>query len=125
MKPLRTTLIPLSAMMLAGAPLAGALAQTTVIVPRASSHGDWTLKEREDWLDHRLDAARDDGSINPEEFRHVQDQLAQVRADEDSLRSRHEGGQLTDSENANLEARLDYIGDRIHWLRQTNLDRPW
>jgi hypothetical protein len=91
----------------------------------ASSHRDWTLKEREDWLNHRLDRARDDGSIDSEEYHHVSNELADVQTEESSLRSRHDGGQLTDSENAALEARLDTLGDRIHWLRATNLDRPW
>ncbi|QUD86947.1 hypothetical protein [Phenylobacterium montanum] len=123
MKPLKLILISMSALALA-AP--AAIAQTQPADTAASSnHRDWTLKEREDWLYHRLDQARDDGSIDSNEYRHVGDELADVQAQENSLRSRHDGGQLTDSENASLEGRLDYIGDRIHWLRATNLDRPW
>lgn len=123
MKLLKLTMISMSALILA-APAAMAQAQPADTAA-ASNHRDWTLKEREDWLTHRLDQARDDGSIGGEEYHHVSNELADVQAEESSLRGRHDGGQLTDSENASLEGRLDYIGDRIHWLRATNLDRPW
>jgi hypothetical protein len=87
-------------------------------------HGNWTLKERENWLYSRLDKARDDGSIDHHEFDRVHHDLASIRDDEDRLRDAHDG-QLTDNETANLEARLDGVASQIHWLHEESFQRPW
>jgi hypothetical protein len=87
-------------------------------------HGNWTLKERENWLDSRLDKARDDGSIDRHEFERVRHDLSSIRDDEDRLRGAHDG-QLTDNETADLEARLDGVAGQIHWLHEESFRRPW
>jgi hypothetical protein len=87
-------------------------------------HGDWTLKQREDWLVSRLDKARGDGSVDNHEYERVRHDLAGIRDDEDQLRGRHEG-QLTDVETASLEARLDGVAGQIHWLHENSFQRPW
>ena len=87
-------------------------------------HGDWTLQQREHWLDDRLGKARDDGSVDRGEFDRVHHELSRIRDDEDRLRDAH-NGQLTDNENADLEARLDGVANQIHWLRENSFQRPW
>ena len=89
-----------------------------------ADHGDWTLKQREDWLVSRLDKARDDGSLDRREYERVRHDLASIRDQEDQLRDHHDG-QLTDTENATLEARLDGVAGQIHWLRENSFQRPW
>lgn len=87
-------------------------------------HGNWTLKQRENWLDDRLSKARDDGSINHHEFGRVRHELSTIRDDEDQLRDHHDG-QLTDNETTDLEARLDGVASQIHWLHENSFKRPW
>jgi hypothetical protein len=88
-------------------------------------HGDYTLKQREDWLSDRIDKAHDDGSLDGREADRVHRELDRIRHDEDRYRDHHDGGQLTDNETAELEARLDQLADRIHWLHENNFQRPW
>ncbi len=87
-------------------------------------HGDWTLKEREDWLSNRLDKARDDGALDHHEYDRVHDQLKGIRHEEDRMRDHHDG-QLTDDETQMLEARLDGVADHIQWLHENAFERPW
>lgn len=89
-----------------------------------SDHGNWTLKEREDWLIDRLHRARDDGSINSVEYDRVHDDIDGIRDDENRLRSNHDG-QLTDNETITLEARLDSVANQIHWLHEDKFRKPW
>ncbi len=89
-----------------------------------ADHGNWTLKQRENWLGDRMDKARDDGSLDHHEFERVRHELSRIRDEEDSLRDRHDG-QLTDNETADLEARLDGVADQIHWLHENSFRRPW
>jgi predicted NAD/FAD-dependent oxidoreductase len=88
-------------------------------------HGDYTLKQREDWLDNRIDKAHDDGSLDGHEADRVHRKLDRIKHDEDKYRDHHGGGQLTDNETAELEARLNQLADRIHWLHENNFQRPW
>ncbi len=113
-----TSLIALSSPMAAQAQSVDASAVV------GGGHGDWTLKQREDWLASRLDKAKDDGSLDSHEYERVHHDLAGIRADEDQLRDRHEG-QLTDTETAALEVRLDGVAGKIHWLRENSFQRPW
>jgi hypothetical protein len=87
-------------------------------------HGNFTLQQREHWLDNRLSTARDDGSIDGHEFDRVRHELSSIREEEDRLRGSHDG-QLTDNENTDLEARLDVVANQIHWLRENSVTRPW
>lgn len=111
----------------AAAPSFAQMAQPDAVDANAvvSPHGDWTLKEREDWLGDRLRAARDDGSIDGGEFDRVHHELDRIHDDENRMRSDHDGGQLTDNETSTLEARLDGVADQIHWLHEDQFKRPW
>lgn len=88
-------------------------------------HGDWTLKDRESWLQSRLDKARDDDSISADEYSRVHAEIDHIKSDEDAMRDQHDGNQLTDNETSSLEARLDSVSDQIHWLRDDDFRRPW
>jgi hypothetical protein len=89
-----------------------------------ADHGNFTLKQREDWLSDRLRVARDDGSINGSEFDRVHHELDRIHDEENHLRSDHDG-QLTDNETSTLEARLDGVADQIHWLHEDQFRKPW
>jgi hypothetical protein len=108
-------------------PVAAQSADSSAVDTNAvvSDHGNWTLKEREDWLDNRLHMARDDGSIDHTEFDRVRNDLDGIRDDEHHLRSGHQDGQLTDNETATLETQLDDVASRIHWLHEDKFQRPW
>ncbi|MGH6993994.1 MAG: hypothetical protein ACRED8_01910, partial [Caulobacteraceae bacterium] len=103
-------------------------AQDAAMTPDASAtnpeHGNWTLNEREHWLDSRLDMARDQGSIDHHEYNHVKHEIAGIRHEEDRMRDNHDG-QLTDNETAMLETRLDTVADQIHWLHENSFTKPW
>ncbi|MHB8285922.1 MAG: hypothetical protein ACYDD1_14765 [Caulobacteraceae bacterium] len=113
--------------LLAFAPLGAAFAQDAAPPPAgvASASGDWTLKQREDWLDSRIDKARDDKSIDHHEADRVHHELDSIKHDEHGFRDRHDGGQLTDNETQELEARLDQLAATVHWLHENSFQRPW
>ncbi len=106
------------------APATIANAQPDEHAVASPTHGDWTLKQREDWLKERIERSRDDGSLAHSEYDRVRHALDDIRHDEDHMRDHHKG-QLTDNENERLEARLDDLASTIHWLRAENLERPW
>ena len=132
-KPLRTfpypALAAAAALLISAAPLAPAHAQTAMdngvdTTAVVTDHGDWTLKQREDWLYDRLSKASDDGSLDHHEYERVRHELADIRSNEDDLRGHHDG-QLTDNETAQLESRLDGVANQIHWLHDNNFRKPW
>jgi hypothetical protein len=104
-------------------PLSHAQAQdtpTAVVV----SHGDWTLRQREDWLHDRLEKSRADGSLDRSEYERARDELSDLRHEEDRMRDEGQG-QLTDNQTAALEGRLDAMAARIHWANMNAYTRPW
>lgn len=109
-------------------PLGAAVAQdaseamaTPVVAPE---HGDWTLKEREDWLRSKLDQAHGHHDLDDHEFDRVKHELNGIHDDEGVMRDHHDG-QLTDNQTADLEARLDDVAAKIHWLHENSFERPW
>jgi hypothetical protein len=90
----------------------------------AADHGNWTLGQREDWLNTRLDQARDDGSLDHHEYDRVKHELHDIHDDADQMRH-HQHGELTDNQTADLEGRLDKVSDQIHWLHEHSFTRPW
>ncbi len=126
MKTRNLTLAATAALLLTTAPLAAAHAQMTgtAVDTTATDHGNYTLKQREDWLYDRLSKSQDDGSLDHHEYERVRHELADIRSSEDSLRDAHDG-QLTDNETTDLESRLDSVADQIHWLHENNFQRPW
>jgi hypothetical protein len=86
--------------------------------------GNWTLRQREDWLTSHLDQVRDDGSIDHHEYDRVKHEINDIHHDEDQMRH-HQDGQLTDNETADLEGRLDHVAHQIHWLHEHSFTPPW
>ncbi len=89
-----------------------------------TEQGNWTLRQREDWLNSHLDQVRDDGAIDHGEFDRVKRELGNIHKDEDQMRH-HQSGQLTDNETADLEGRLDRVAQQIHWLHEHGFTPPW
>ena len=112
-----------AAALFALAPIAAVYAQDEAPVV-AQHSGNWTLKEREDWLHSRIEKARSDGSLSGSEYDRIEADLKHIRADEDALRD-HQKGQLTDNQTTDLEARLDEMAGTIHWLHENSFKRPW
>lgn len=84
----------------------------------------WDLDRRIDWLQHRIDRGRDDGSLDRREAFRVQRALDDIRQDERRMRYRN-GGRLNDRQRDMLQDRLDRVSDRIRWLRHNDERRPW
>ena len=87
-------------------------------------NGDWTLRQRENWLAQRIDMARDDRSISGDEHDRIRDELADLRDQENHMRDAHDG-QLTDNETAELETHLDTMADQVHFMHEDRFQRPW
>ncbi|MGC1305184.1 MAG: hypothetical protein WA840_22680 [Caulobacteraceae bacterium] len=123
------TLLAAGAAMILGLPLAAHAQPDAMGAPPPAGavreHGDYTLKQREDWLSNRIDKAKDDGAIDGHEADRVRRELDRIKHDEDHYRDHHGGDQLTDNETADLEARLDQLADQIHWLHENSFRRPW
>ena len=86
--------------------------------------GNWTLREREDWLRDRIDKAHDAHDLDGREADRAHHELDRIRDDEDHMRDGHRG-QLTDNETTTLEARLDDMAAKIHWAHETAFQKPW
>lgn len=92
--------------------------------PGAPAPGGWDLHRRIDWMQHRIDRGRQDGSLDRREAFRVQRELQRIRMDEDRMRDRH-GGRLWDRDRMYLQQRLDRLNDQIRWLRHNDERRPW
>jgi hypothetical protein len=111
------------------APLSAANAQMETApmaapAPAAAEHGDWTLRQREDWLSDRLKRSLDNGALDKAEFNRARLEMDHLRQEES--RMRHDGkGELTDNQTSDLKARLDTMSDKIHWANSSDYKRPW
>jgi DNA-binding IclR family transcriptional regulator len=111
----------------AHAPYAAASPRDRVTVYPATAdadHGDWTLKRREDWLNDKINQARDEHAIDNHQNDSAHHALDRLRDDENHMRGRQEG-QLTDNETVTLEARLDSLADEVLQARNAAWRRPW
>jgi hypothetical protein len=118
-----------AAVALSLSPFGSASAQTDMtppagMTPVVVSHGDWTLRQREEWLNDRLDKSRSDGSLDHVEFDRAKHDMGDLRHEEDGMRDAAHG-QLTDNQTADLETRLDAMAATIHWANMNTYTRPW
>ena len=74
------------------------------------------IREREEWLERRINRGINDGSINRREARRVITDLQQIRFDEQRLRRRN-GGRLNERDRDILQDRLDGLAQQIRWAR--------
>jgi hypothetical protein len=86
--------------------------------------GAWDINRRIEWLQHRIDRGRDDGSLDRQEAWRVQGRLDEIGRDARRMR-RQNGGWLRGDQRDMLNARLDRLNDRIRWLRHNDDQRPW
>jgi len=92
--------------------------------PPAAAQGDWTLRQREDWLSDQLKSSLANGAVDKAEFNRARLEMDHLRQEES--RMRHDGkGDLTDNQTSDLEARLDTMADKIHWANTYAYKRPW
>ena len=92
--------------------------------PAVATQGDWTLGQREDWLGAQLKDSVASGALDKAGFNQAQLEMDHLRQEES--RMRHDGGgQLTDNQTSELEARLDTMSDKIHWANMGAYKRPW
>lgn len=104
--------------------VAGAQTEPPAVVAVTTTHGDWTLRQREDWLNGQLEKARDDGSLNKASFNRARLEMRNLGNEES--RMRHDAhGQLTDTQTAELDARLDTVAAKIRWANMSEHTHPW
>ncbi len=107
-------------------PWSGAAAQPDMAPApaMAPAHGDWTLRQREDWLSDKLEKSRGDGSLDRAEYDRARRDMSDLRREEGNLRNGAHG-ELTDNQTAELEARLDTMAAKIKWANATAYAQPW
>ena len=106
------------------APMAVANAQTDEPAAVAADHGNWTLKQREDWLHNRLEKARDDGSLDHHEYDRVKHDINDIHDDENRMRDHHDGPAYRQRDRRPGEP-LDGVANKIHWLHESSFQKPW
>jgi len=90
----------------------------------APAHGDWTLRQREDWLNGQLEKARDDRSLTKADFNSAR--LEMIDLGREESRMRHDAhGELTDNQTAELDTRVDTVAAKIRWANMSEHTRPW
>ena len=90
----------------------------------APAHGDWTLRQREDWLNGQLEKARDDRSLDKAACNSARLEMRDLGREES--RMRHDAhGELTENQTAELDARLDTVAAKIHWANMSEHTHPW
>lgn len=125
MKTHTLSLAGIGAVILLGlAPVGAANAQPASVTATAATHGDWTLRQREDWLTGQLEKAKADGSLSKASFNRARLEMRNLQNEES--RMRHDAhGQLTASQAADLEARLDTMAAKIDWANVSAHTHPW
>ena len=81
------------------------------------------IREREDWLERRINRGIDNGSIDRREARRAFITLNEIRSDEQRMRRRG-GGRLNPQDRDVLQNRLDQLAQQINWARQTGPRGP-
>lgn len=92
--------------------------------PPPAPPGGWSLEQREDWLQQRIERGRADGSLDRREAYRAERSLRDIRAMQARL-LRRDRGRLTDADRLYLEQRLDRLRDGLRWMRQNSETAPW
>ena len=77
-----------------------------------------TLRERADWLEHRINDDASRGALSERGAQDARDGLANFRQEAATLRSR-DGGELRAEDRQYLNDRLDYLSRRIQWMESS------
>ncbi len=92
--------------------------------PPPSGPGQWSLDQREDWIQQRIERGRADGSLSRREAFRAQQSLNSIRAMQARL-TRRDGGRLNGPDRLYIEQRLDSLRNSIHWMRDNGEFAPW
>ena len=76
------------------------------------------IREREDWLERRINRGVDNGTIDRREARRAFGTLNDIRNDEQRMRRRG-GGRLNPQDRDFLQGRLDDLAQQVRWARDT------
>jgi hypothetical protein len=75
----------------------GHVSARTEMAPAPGGHGKWTLKQREDRVNDRLEQAGADGSLHEDEYDRAKQDVAEMQHQEYTMREAGQG-QLTDNQ---------------------------
>ena len=112
---MRRTLLVLAAAMSVAMPLA-ASAQPSWDAAVFWRDAPATAWERIEFLQHRIDTGRSDGSLNRREGVRAQADLRQIREVAAQMRER-DGGSLNATDESYVQGRLDNLSRQIRWDR--------
>jgi hypothetical protein len=83
----------------------------------------WSLDQREDWLQGRIDRGVDDHRLSGREVARGQQELQAIRAEQARLVAR-DGGALSPEDRSYLVSRLDQLNQTLRWEGR-NPPPPW
>jgi hypothetical protein len=83
----------------------------------------WSLDQREQWLQGRIDRGVDDHRLSGREVMRGQTELAAIRKEQASLTER-DGGALSPEDRTYLIGRLDQLNQTLRWSGR-NPPPPW
>jgi hypothetical protein len=96
-------------------PVAVAVVETT--------SGPWTLAQREDWLQGRIDRAVDEHRLSGNEVARGETELRAIRAQQARLLAQ-DGGMLSEPDRSYLVHRIDELNQTLRWEGR-NPPPPW
>jgi len=85
--------------------------------------GAFSIDQRIDWMQDRINHGRMDGSLDHFEADRVQAELNSIRSEEKRDRFYH-WGKLRGGDRTHIQMRLDRLGATIHWMHDAPR-RPW
>ena len=75
------------------------------------------IRQRGDFMEHRVHEAADSGRLNPDQAHRAFDELRSIHVSIHDLYQRDNG--LSPDDRAYIQARLDHLGESIHWMEKT------
>ena len=109
----------------AGAPAPMAMSEAPPPPPPEAAPANivWTLDQREQWLQGRIDRGVDDHRLSGHEVIRGQGELQAIRKEQASLTER-DGGALSPEDRTYLVGRLDQLNQTLRWEGR-NPPPPW
>lgn len=74
------------------------------------------LRERIDWMQARIDRARDNHTLDGRQVNYAEHELGDIRRMTSDLRAR-DGGRLNDADRGYVQGRLDHLSQNLRWMR--------
>ncbi len=95
-----------------------------VAPPPPPAPGGWSLDQREDWIQQRIEHARADGSLSRREAYRAMASLNDIRRMQAHLTLR-DGGRLNGADRDYLQNRLDHLRQTMRWMQDNDAVPPW